>query len=139
MTCKTCGSQLQDGARFCDICGAEQEAAAPVAYNYNYQTPVNRSANDAELSSMATRLLVFGILAVALPTIPGLIFGILATKTAKEYAAMGGLLSGKAMVGKILGMIGMIYNIVACAIVALYLTIICGMYGCIFCGAMGEM
>ena len=39
MFCGNCGSSLQDGAKFCDSCGAKVEAAAPVNETQPEATP----------------------------------------------------------------------------------------------------
>jgi len=71
--------------------------------NYN-QHPVQQASS--------TPILVFGILALALETIFGIIFGAIAISKAKKWVAAGNPLDGKAKAGKILGIIGLICGII---------------------------
>lgn len=80
-----------------------------------------------EKNGIATRTLVFGIIALALSEcgIFGIIFGAIALSQAKKYAAANdGVLDGKAKVGRILGLIGLIVGIV--------MTVIWFIYGALF-------
>ena len=110
MICKNCGAQLPDGSTFCTQCGSavQPEQAQP---QYTPVQPADAAAN-------ATPILILGILALALNSIPyagwigGLICGILCANKVKAYLAAGGVLAGKAKVGKILGLVGLILSIV---------------------------
>ncbi len=66
---------------------------------------------------MSKSALVFGILAISFAFIPyinflGIIFGAIALSKAKSYQRAGYVLTGRANVGKILGLIGLIVGIV---------------------------
>ena len=79
------------------------------------------------------KALIFGILSIALceTIVLGIVFGALAQKNAKAFAeANGGVLAGRAKVGKILGLVGLITAIVVGAIY-----VICGI---VVCGAAGA-
>ena len=85
--------------------------------------------NEEVKNGYATRALVFGILALALceAVIPGIIFGILSQKQAKAFTeANGGVLCGKAKVGRILGKVGLILSIV-CAVCAVITGAVAGL------------
>jgi hypothetical protein len=72
--------------------------------------------NEQEKAGISTKALVFGILAIALSetVILGIVFGFIARKQAKAYgAANGGVIDGKAKVGNILGLLGIIFGFVA--------------------------
>ena len=65
--CKVCGAQVQDGARFCESCGApiEQPAPQPVPQpvqqeyqsQYTYTAPVYTEAQPAASNSKGTLIL----------------------------------------------------------------------------------
>lgn len=81
-----------------------------------------------------TKLLVFGILSLALGTIPGLIFSIITLNKTKAYIAQFGQISTKVKVARILSIVGLIYNIVAIVFVVLYFSIV----GCVLCTALNS-
>ena len=78
MFCKNCGTSLSDGARFCPTCGTTVERVEPQNNNSdysNYSQPsvtanpysYNVPAYDrAEQSRLATNIMVFGIIGLAL-------------------------------------------------------------------------
>lgn len=75
-------------------------------------------------------ILVFGILSLAISTIPGIILGAIGRKKGNEYLAMGGTLTGAAKVGYILCKAGIIVGIIA--------TVVAVIYGIIFGLALAE-
>lgn len=129
MICRNCGAQIADGSSFCTECGApvqqesiQQQPAqpqyTPVEPQYTpYQPAVN---NDPALN--ATPILITGILALALSWsgIGGLICAIICMSKVKKYQAAGGVISGKAKVGKILGTVGLIFSIIYIVVWAIY-------------------
>ena len=139
MICKNCGAQIPDGSAFCTECGTriQEEPAVqePVQEEPAVQEPVQEEPAVQEpvqpeyvpyeqpvvtdAAQNTTPILILGILAVALNSIPyvgwigGIICAILCSKKVKEYLAAGGALAGKAKVGKILGTVGLILSIVS--------------------------
>ena len=152
MFCNNCGAQLEEGTKFCAVCGAPVQDAAPVqqaAPQYeapaqevpSYEAPVYDAAPaytpapaynavSAE-NPFAGSVLKWGIMALAFAcsfyiSFLGIVFGIKAKNTAADALAAnnGQPLSGKAKVGAILGKVGLIVGIVMTAILALYLLIL---------------
>lgn len=83
------------------------------------QQPVQPAVNDAELNSMATNTMIFGILGAALGLcvgVPGIIFSCLTKKKVEEFQARAGSVYGKAKVGSILAKVGLPVSIVCTAI-----------------------
>ena len=121
MNCTTCGAQINAGERYCSTCGASVPVEAPVATVENTYVPAAPAISSAPI-------LVFGILGLAFActfyfSFLGIIFGAIAGKKASTYVAQGGVLAGKAKVGKILGKIGLIISIVLTAICVLVVMI----------------
>lgn len=131
MFCTNCGTQNDDSQRFCTNCGAEltQQAAAPAAapqeapqvasvdpYAAPVATPVYAAPVAAE-GPNSTPILVWGIIGLAFActfyfSFLGIIFSAVAGSKVKSFVAQGGVVAGKAKVGKILGKVGLILGIV---------------------------
>lgn len=113
MKCNICGTENQEGAKYCSVCGSqlEQKVVEPQDNIYNqdeymYTTPP---------SSMATVAMVLGIIAIVsgatcclfiiavLTGIPAVILGIIALVKHKPN-------STRAIVGLILGGIGLLWG-----------------------------
>lgn len=137
MYCPQCGSLLEEGAKFCQNCGAKMESAEQsVSEPVQADTPVAEQpqrANDAsaikdsfEAQDLASSTLTMGILSLVFCEIGllGLIFAIIGKSKAKKYAALTGKLSGKANVGKILSTVGLVISIIMTAVWAFYLLMI---------------
>lgn len=72
--------------------------------------------NELVKAESSKKALIFGILAIALSetVILGVVFGFIARKQAKAYAAANnGAIDGKAKVGNILGLVGIILGFVS--------------------------
>ncbi len=111
MVCKNCGAQIPDGSAFCTECGAPVQQE-PIQQEQPQYTPVQQPVvNDPALN--ATPILITGILALALceTGIGGLICAIICMSKVKKYQAAGGVIAGKAKVGKILGTLGLVFSI----------------------------
>ena len=147
MICRNCGAQIADGSSFCTECGApvqqepiQQQPAqpqyTPVEPQYTPSQPVVN--NDPALN--ATPILITGILALALCAtgIGGLICAIICMSKVKAYQAAGGVISGKAKVGKILGTVGLIFSILYIVFWAIYtIVVVIGAIGGAIGGASG--
>ena len=73
-------------------------------------------------------VLVFGILGIAFActfylSFLGIIFGAIALSKAKQYVNSGYVLTGRAKVGKILGMVGLILGIVLTVILLIVIVV----------------
>ncbi len=147
MFCNKCGAQVEEGAKFCGVCGNTIEAApAPEAPAYQapaYEAPAYVSpaaaavtmANEAELAGLAKGSLVFGILSLVFSGLLGLIFALVGKGKAKSFERLsGGPATGTAKVGKILCTVGLILSIVAFCVIGLYALILI----VALAGAMGE-
>ena len=130
--CTHCGCELQDESVFCTRCGAPVENKDGAAYNPEaaQQTAFNDANVPEDTKGKAITALVFGILSIALGSVPvlGIIFAIIAKKKSSEilknYPNCPG--RGLATVAKILSTIGLIYSIietVSWVIVIIYLVL----------------
>ena len=163
MFCQNCGTQLEEGVKFCPECGAPVEIveplrnepveeapviiAAPVQEQPVYETPVYQEPvvqpvvqSNPEAAALSTPILIFGILGLSFACIPyvnflGIIFSAIAKGKVKQFLELGGVLSGKAKVGNILAKVGLIVGIVLTAIFAIIITV--AIFGGIL-GALGE-
>lgn len=150
MFCTNCGTQLPDGTEFCTNCGVKLTAEQPVnnpqtseefggpapaapevpaapvytaAPAQNFSEPPYPQPAPAEVNS--TPVLVWGIIGLAfscswIGSLLGIIFSAVAGSKVKAYLAAGGVLAGKAKVGRILGKIGLILGIVMFVILIIY-------------------
>lgn len=80
----------------------------------SYQQPVQaapvQKQTNADLDSMATNTMIFGIIGLAtgvMAGVPGIILSIIAKNKAGEFEACAGSLYGKAKVGSILSRVGL--------------------------------
>lgn len=131
MFCNNCGTQLPDGALFCPNCGNKFETVNTPQPEYQqpeFQQPAYQEPTYTQPAPQNngddTSILVFGILALAIGAIFGIIFGAIALNKANDWVARGGQLIGKAKAGRILGKIGLILGIISTAILAIYIIII---------------
>ncbi len=134
MFCPNCGTQLPDSTKFCPNCGAqlaqaqpapqpEQAPAQPMpqpeppsTYQEYQQVPAQLVLATDEINGVTpSNILLFGILGTALGYtfgLIGLIFSLIGMNKAKQYTEGGGELTGKAKVGRILCIVGLILSIV---------------------------
>lgn len=140
MFCPNCGTNVPEGANACPNCGtflnaapAAPEApvyqAPPVQQPYYNAAPVYQAAPVGGDPALAKSILVFGILAIAFASsfylsFLGIIFGAIAAGKVKAYTAQGGVIAGKAKVGRILGKVGLILGIVLSVILVIYIIIV---------------
>ena len=109
---------MNDGERFCSSCGAA--VAAPVEV-----VPAEAAVAPAKPCVDTTPILVHGILALAFAcsfcfSWLGILFGAMTKKKVKNYLNQGYELTGKPLVGKILGKIGLILGIALSVFWVLY-------------------
>ena len=135
MFCNHCGAQLDEGTKFCSVCGApvsgeESAQAAPAHETPAYEQPVY--APGAVFSNpYYGKTLMWGILSLAFActfwvSFMGIVFGVLAKKTGDQAleANNGMPLTGKAKVGSILGKVGLILGIVMTVIAVIYVIVL---------------
>ena len=107
-----------------------QQYQQPQQYQ-QYQQPVYNQGMPVENPverSLSKSVLIFGILGIAFActfyfSFLGIIFGAIALSKAKKYVASGFALEGRAKVGKILGMVGLILGIVLTVILLIVIVI----------------
>ena len=120
MFCSYCGATVREGETFCPNCGTPVSGGAqsPMVYEAPYAGPY---APSGAATYNTGSILTFGILGAAFAntfyiSFLGIIFGAIAMKKANEYVSLGGKLTGKAKVGRILGKVALIESIVLTAI-----------------------
>lgn len=107
--CVKCGTELEEGAVFCDECGAQQPAVQPQpipniqqpAHNYQLNQTNNIVVTNKKKSGLGTASLVCGIIALCtmgsllIPEVLGIVFGIIAIKDKpeKQGVPMAGLVT----------------------------------------------
>ena len=116
MYCASCGKEMNEGERICSGCGAAVAA------------PVEEAVAPAKPCVDTTPILVHGILALAFAcsfcfSWLGILFGALTKKKVKNYLNQGYELTGKPLVGKILGKIGLILGIVLTVVFVIYVVV----------------
>ena len=98
---------------------------------YDYAQPqYNAGApmEDPVERNLSKSILIFGILGIAFActfylSFLGIIFGAIALSKAKKYAASGYVVTGRAKVGKILGLVGLILGIVMVVILLIVIIV----------------
>ena len=110
MFCKFCGNEVADDMKFCPKCGATVESTEIPSVDELFAEPY--AANDEEKDSTSNKCLIFGILSLALSGLVGFILALVGLKQVNKYAAInGGIIDGKAKVGKILSTVAIPVNI----------------------------
>ncbi|MBO4422703.1 MAG: zinc ribbon domain-containing protein [Clostridia bacterium] len=122
MICKKCGAEILEGSVFCTECGTPVEQVKEAAEQAAETVTAEAAAEVAEAvpAQNDTPILVLGIVSLAVTLVScgslglvGMILGIVAMVKAKKFAEAGGVLEGKAKVGKILGIVGLVIGILA--------------------------
>lgn len=123
MFCKNCGNEIAEGTKFCASCGATVDSEPKAA-----EATMGDVASDpdkAARNESATKILTLGICSVAFScsfwlAIVGWILGGICKNKVREHEARFGPVSGKAKVGKYLGVGGFIGGIVFTVLSSLY-------------------
>lgn len=126
MFCEKCGAPLNEGERFCQNCGAVQNAVVS-----------DQPAAQPAVQQRAKSLMILSIVALALAELglPGLIVAIVARKKLKQFVKDGGQLVGMAKVANILSRIALILGIVMTVVWAIDIVVIAIASAA---GALGE-
>ena len=112
MFCKFCGNEVADDMKFCPKCGATVESTEIPSVDELFAEPY--AANDEEKDSTSNKCLIFGILSLALSGLVGFILALVGLKQVNKYAAInGGIIDGKAKVGKILSTVAIPLSILS--------------------------
>ncbi|MBR5448701.1 MAG: zinc-ribbon domain-containing protein [Clostridia bacterium] len=112
MFCKFCGNEVADDMKFCPKCGATVESTEIPSVDELFAEPY--AANDEEKDSTSNKCLIFGILSLALNGLVGFILALVGLKQVNKYAAInGGIIDGKAKVGKILSTVAIPLSILS--------------------------
>ncbi len=124
MFCSKCGNELQDDAVFCSKCGqlvGETKNTIEEVVLDEYQ--------QKQKEDLAGKILMYGILSCAfistfILSFLGIIFGAKGKKVAEYFVYKYKKLIPKAIVGKILSIVGFITGIVVTALLAFYIFVI---------------
>ena len=117
MFCSHCGSEIENGARFCQNCGASADATKNEE-KMSYEpidltdTIAEKAKDEAAGSALGTGIaaIIFGLI-VSLLNFIGIILGAVGIGKANAVEAQFGELPPKARVGKILSTVGLISGI----------------------------
>lgn len=136
MFCPECGSQLEEGARFCQNCGAKVQAPDSVNDERKHEEPLRpetvvmdqppkaeaRPAASTEAEALSSSALTMGILSLVFSSLGllGLIFAIIGKSKVKKFRNLTGAVSGKVTAGKILSTIGLIISIIMTVVWIIY-------------------
>lgn len=118
MKCKTCGAILAENVYFCGVCGTQNE---PEQETVVISAEESYNATTTELIEMANSILLYGILSLVFSGPVGLFLAVKNREKVKDFVFRGGRLTGKAMAGKVLGIIGLVDSIITCVVLALYI------------------
>lgn len=140
MYCKNCGAEIADGSAFCTECGAPVQKEEPIQQEPIQQEPIQQEPVQPQYVQAepqytpvqpaadvnSTPILITGILALALcwTGIGGLICAIICMNKVKQFQAAGGVLAGKAKVGKILGTLGLVFSILYMVFWVIYFIVV---------------
>ena len=130
MFCSHCGSEIENGARFCQNCGASADATKNEE-KMSYEpidltdTIAEKAKDEAAGSALGTGIaaIIFGLVVSFLNFI-GIILGAVGIGKANAVEAQFGELPPKARVGKILSTVGLISGILMTIVWFLYIVII---------------
>ena len=130
MFCSHCGSEIENGARFCQNCGASADATKNEE-KMSYEpidltdTIAEKAKDEAAGSALGTGIaaIIFGLIVSFLNFI-GIILGAVGIGKANAVEAQFGELPPKARVGKILSTVGLISGILMTIVWFLYIVII---------------
>lgn len=126
MICKHCGAEIADGKKFCGECGAPVEVHTVIVRD----TP---RPNKEEENSKARTVMILGIVGFAVgylySAIAGIVLCAIGRKKAKEHEETYGELTGKAKVGGILSLVGLILNIIKVVFTVLAVVYVLVVYG----------
>ena len=113
MFCGSCGRLLEDGEKYCPVCGALNEEAAKPTTTTPGATPAQGgySADDAMKSEMAGEAMKWGIMSLVFAmtgclSFLGFIFSFTAKNKVNNYVRYYGEMEGRVRVGHILGRVG---------------------------------
>jgi hypothetical protein len=118
MFCAKCGTQVEEGSKFCQKCGAAVPQTVTQAQMKSAQPAGFQPGAAIKNSGMAVASLVLGIVGMVffpfVPSILAIIFGVIGTGQVKKS---NGLLKGKglATAGIILGIIAIVIVIIVIA------------------------
>lgn len=135
MYCTFCGTENNDGAKFCESCGSplttnhKEERTEEKQYSYE-PIDLTTTLREAEKDRQGASLLGTGIAAMIFTfaasflAFVGIILGAIGLSKAGKFEKNFTTLDGKAKVGKILSLIALIGGIVVTVFVALYILLI---------------
>lgn len=118
MYCENCGKEIEEGMQFCKRCGAAVPDNSSIgAQNASFDSQGGMQQSPAGPlktldSARAIKMLVFGIVSLALGRVGGIVFGSITKHMAQDAINEGYVLEGKAKVGHILAQVGFIVGIV---------------------------
>ena len=142
MYCKHCGTQIEENAKFCPICGkivedsalnSNQEPKADYfdtpnfAPNYYDDSQIRQPDKPAGVSSLVFAILGLEFISLFFSSFLGLIFSYVARSKVDTYARMYGELNGVNKVAKILSKVGIIVGWVLTGLLIVYIIALASM------------
>ena len=126
MTCKNCGTELEEGVAFCSNCGAQvpapQPEPIPEPVEVAEAAPVQQEVVDPG-KTLGTVSMILGIAGLVLSLVtfccgyagaiasPLCIVGLILSIVAKKKSASAGLKNGAAGIGMILSIVGLVAGV----------------------------
>lgn len=125
MYCKYCGTDVAEGARFCENCGAaiERTVETPTPF-IDDEFEAQKNALGGSVFALGLTGLIFSNTSLALF---GIILSAIGLGKARKYKRFAGVLEGRAKAGAILSRIGLAVGIVT--LLLLVLLVVLSLWG----------
>ena len=121
MYCKYCGTDVAEGARFCENCGAAIEGTVETPTPFiDDEFEVQKNALGGSVFALGLTGLIFSNTSLALL---GIILSAVGLGKARKYKRFAGVLEGRAKAGLILSKVGLAVGIATLLLLALLIVL----------------